>query len=143
MRSNLILGMCFLFLVQYFAELQWLQLVVVGIALLAFLSCALYPDRFPRIIGVSMMGIGIVVEWSKGTGIEGISEGIFTILPLLCLITIAPLLSIPLKLGGFFESVSRLLHHLLHHPKKLYSGITWDVVRAKSHFKLRCSPNYS
>lgn len=29
-----------------------------------------------------------------------------------------------MKLGGFFESVSRLLNNLLNRPKQLYSGIT-------------------
>lgn len=110
MRSNLILGMCSLFLIQYFAQFHWLQLVVVGVALLAFFSSAVNADRFPRLIGIFMMGIGILLEWNKGTGIDGISEGIFTILPLLCLITLAPLLSIPMRLGGYFDSVSRLLH---------------------------------
>lgn len=124
MRSYLILGMCTLFLVQYFVDVQWLQFVVVLLALLAFIGSATKANLFPRIIGLLMMGIGIVLEWSKGTGVEGISDGIFIILPLLSLITLTPLISIPLKLGGFFESVSRLLHNLLNRPKKLYSGVT-------------------
>ena len=91
---------------------------------IAFLGSASYADRFPRLLGILMMGIGIIIEWSKGTGLEGISEGIFLILPLLSLITLAPLLSIPLKHEGYFGSVSHLLHHLLNKPKKLYAGIT-------------------
>jgi hypothetical protein len=71
-----------------------------------------------------MMSAGIIIEWRKGTGIDGISDGIFLILPLLSLITLAPLLSIPLRLGGYFGSVSHMLHNLLHKPKKLYAGIT-------------------
>ncbi|WP_338450368.1 hypothetical protein R4Z09_30595 [Niallia oryzisoli] len=124
MRSYLILGMCTLFLIQYFANQTWLQYVVVSLSLLAFIGSAGKADRFPRILGLVMMGAGIIIEWNKGTGFAGISEGIFWILPLLSLITLAPLLAIPLRLGGYFESVSRLLHNLLHHPQKLYAGIT-------------------
>ncbi|WP_223587973.1 hypothetical protein [Neobacillus bataviensis] len=124
MRSYLILGMCALFLVQYFIEVQWLQYVVVALSLFAFLGSAFKADRFPRVLGLIMMAGGIIIEWNKGTGVNGISEGIFLILPLLSLITLAPLLSIPLRLGGYFESVSVLLHNLLHQPIKLYAGIT-------------------
>jgi len=124
MRSYLILGMCTLFIIQYFLDVVWLQYAVVLLSLLAFLGSAGHADRFPRILGLVMMCAGIIIEWSKGTGVAGISEGIFLILPLLSLITLAPLLAIPLKLGGYFESVSRLLHNLLHHPQKLYAGIT-------------------
>jgi hypothetical protein len=124
MRSYLILAMCGLFLVQYFAQIQWLQYVVVLLSLLAFLGSALKADRFPRWLGIIMMTAGVTIEWNKGTGIAGISDGIFLILPLLSLITLAPLLSIPLKLGGSFQSIHILLGNLLHQPKKLYAGIT-------------------
>ncbi|MBB6443994.1 hypothetical protein [Bacillus benzoevorans] len=116
--------MCFLFLVQYFAQFQWLQYLVVIMALFAFIGSILNANRMPGILGLVMMGVGIGVELLKGTGFSGISEGIFLILPLLCLITLAPLLSIPLKIGGFFKSVSHLLHNLLSQPKKMYAGIT-------------------
>src|SRR4051812_43592647 len=43
---------------------------------------------------------------------------------MLCLITLAPLLSIPLRLSGYFEAVASLQRNLLHQPKKLYGGIT-------------------
>lgn len=124
MRSIIILGMCSLFLIQYFAQLEWLGYAVVVLSLLAFLGSAGKADRFPRILGIIMMGTGLIVELSKGTGFQGISEGIFMILPLISLITLAPLLSIPLKLGGYFQSVSRLLYHVLNQPKKLFAGIT-------------------
>jgi hypothetical protein len=124
MRSYLIFGMSVLFLIHYFFEIQWLQYSLVIVALLAFFGSITKADRFPRIVGLLMMGVGIIVEWNKGTGIDGISEGIILILPLLCLLTLVPLLSIPLRLGGFFESISLLLHHLLHQPKKLFTGIT-------------------
>jgi hypothetical protein len=124
MRSYLILGMCVIFLIQYFVDSQWLQYLVVVMSLIAFMGSTLKADPFPRWLGIIMMGIGVILEFQKGTGVEGISDGIFTILPLLCLITLAPLLSLPLKLGGSFEAVSALLTNLLDQPKKLYAGIT-------------------
>jgi hypothetical protein len=116
--------MCVLFLIQYFLDLKWLEYVVVGFAILSFITSAARAIGFPRWIGIIMMTTGMILEISKGTGLEGISEGILLILPLLCLVTLAPLLSIPLKLGGYFESVDSLLRNLLHHPKRLFAGIT-------------------
>jgi hypothetical protein len=123
MRSYLILGMSILFLIHYFLETQWLQYSLVIVSFIAFFGSVTKADRFPRIIGMIMMGLGIIIEWNKGTGMAGISEGIILILPLLSLLTLVPLLSIPLRLGGYFESISLLLHHLLHQPKKLFAGI--------------------
>ncbi|MEH7250270.1 TRAP transporter large permease subunit [Neobacillus niacini] len=124
MRSYLIIGMCVIFLIQYFLKLQWLEYTVVTLSLLAFLGSTLKADKFPRWLGIIMMTAGLLIEWNKDTGIEGISEGIFLILPLLSLITLSPLLSIPLRLGGYFNSISVLLRNLLLHPKKLYAGIS-------------------
>jgi hypothetical protein len=124
LRSYLILGMSILFLIHYFLEIQWLQYTLVIVSLIAFFGSVTKADRFPRIVGLIMMVVGIIVEWSKGTGIDGISEGIILILPLLSLLTLVPLLSIPLRIGGYFESISHLLHHFLRQPKKLFAGIT-------------------
>lgn len=124
MRSYLILGMCGLFLIQYFVHSHWLQYLVIAMSLLAFTVSAIKASSFPRWLGILMMGTGVILEFNKGTGLEGISQGILLILPLICLVTLAPLLSLPLRLGGYFEAVASLLHNLLHQPKKLYAGIT-------------------
>lgn len=124
MRSYLILGMCLLFLVQYFVQMVWLQYVVVTLSMVAFFSSVKLADRIPRILGILMMCSGIFIEWNKGTGIRGIGDGIFLILPLLSLIILVPLISVPLRVGGWFHSISLLLQNLLHRPRKLYVGIT-------------------
>lgn len=124
MRSYLILTMCGLFLMQYFFPYQWLQYLVVAIVLAVFTGSATKADPFPRWLGIFMMTIGILLEINKGGGVQGISEGILLILPLICLITLAPLLSLPLRLSGYFEAVDSLLRNLVHHPRKLFAGIT-------------------
>ncbi|WP_217223562.1 TRAP transporter large permease subunit [Desertibacillus haloalkaliphilus] len=124
MRSYLILLMCFVFLVQYFLNLLWLHYIVVLLALLAFIASAKNASGFPRVIGLIMMTTGVMLEFNKGSAIEGVSQGIVLILPLLCLITLAPLLSLPLKLGGYFDAVEALLRNLLHRPRRLFAGIT-------------------
>jgi hypothetical protein len=119
--------MCVLFLIYYFVQNIWLGYFVVLLAITSFIASAMNAKGFPRIIGILMMATGIILEIYKGTGAEGISQGILMILPLLCLVTLAPLLSIPLKLGGYFESIDSLLRNLLHHPRQLFAGITTSL----------------
>lgn len=124
MRSYLILTMCGLFLIQYFFSYPWLQYLVVAVVLAVFMGSATKADPFPRWLGIFMMTIGILLEFHKGGGLQGISKGILLILPLISLITLAPLLSLPLRLSGYFEAVDSLLRNLVHHPRKLFAGIT-------------------
>ena len=49
----------------------------VSLSLTAFLVSASYADRVPRLLGILMMGVGIIIELNKGKGLGGISEGIF------------------------------------------------------------------
>jgi Tripartite ATP-independent periplasmic transporter, DctM component len=127
LRSYLILSMCILFLSYYFVQSVWLGYLVVVLAITSFIASAVKARGFPRIIAMLMLGMGIILEFYKGTGAEGISQGILMILPLLCLVTLAPLLSIPLKLGGYFEAIDSLLRNLLHHPRRLFAGITTSL----------------
>lgn len=124
MRSYLILGMCGLFLIQYFVHAQWLEYLVICMALAAFMGSAAQANAIPRWFGICMLIAGIVLEFQKGRGIDGVSEGISMNLPLLTLVILVPLLSIPLKLGGYFDAIDTLLQGLLHHPRKLFAGIT-------------------
>lgn len=124
MRSFLILGMCILFLFQYFVQIDWLQVVVVSLSLVAFIFSARHASPMIRLLGIIMMSAGMVIQWNKGTGINGIGDGIFLTLPLISLIVLVPLISIPLKHGGWFRSISLFLHNLMHQPRKLYAGIT-------------------
>jgi hypothetical protein len=127
MRSYLIILMCVLFLIQYFLQLYWLESLVVFLVLLAFIASATRSSGFPRVISIFMMVVGLMLEFQKGSGLEGISQGILLILPLLCLVTLSPLLSVPLKLEGYFEAVNALLRNLIHYPRKLFAGITTSL----------------
>lgn len=124
MRSYLILAMCGLFLIQYFVQLPWLENVVILITLAAFAGSIPKAAPLARWFGVSMLIIGIIVELSKGIGIEGIRRSISMNLPLLTLMVLVPLLALPLKLGGYFEAIDTLLRRLKHQPRKLFAGIT-------------------
>jgi hypothetical protein len=124
MRSYLILVMCGLSLIQYFAQSQSLGYLLLIMALAAFVGSVTKAHLMPRWFGSIMLGLGMILEFKKGAGIEGIAQGVLTNLPLLTLIIMVPLLSLPLKLGGYYDAIDAMLRGLKHHPRKLFLGIT-------------------
>ncbi|RXT13714.1 hypothetical protein [Ammoniphilus sp. CFH 90114] len=124
MRVYFILMMCGVFLVNYFLRIEWLEYLVVAMVFAAFASSSLIAKGFPRLLGLGMMATGVFLEFYKGSGIEGVSQGLLLVLPLLCLIVLAPLIALPLRVGGYFAAIDSLLRNLLHHPKKFFAGIT-------------------
>ncbi|MEW9674355.1 hypothetical protein [Ammoniphilus sp. 3BR4] len=124
MRSYFILVMCFLFLIQYFVGSQGLQYFLATFALIAFLGSITLARPTPRFFSILMFLAGIVFTILKGDGVEAAVQGITANLPLLTLLVFVPLLSIPLKMGGFFDSILSYLKQYQHHPRKLFLGIT-------------------
>lgn len=124
MKSNFILGMCLLFLVQYFVRSEWLQLILAVCAVIAFMGSVARARTVPRIFSVLMFASGIALTAWKGQGIEAAAQGIVSNLPLLTLLVLVPLLSIPIKMGGFFDSILAYLKRYRNSPRKMFMGIT-------------------
>ncbi|MFC3344510.1 hypothetical protein [Paenibacillus abyssi] len=124
MRSYFILLMCLLFLIQYFVPSDWLLFLLAVFAAVAFFGSITLARTTPRIFSLIMFAAGIVLTWLKGEGLEAAAQGITSNLPLLTLIVLVPLLSIPFKMGGFFDSILVYLRRLHNSPIKLFTGIT-------------------
>ncbi|MCY9659857.1 hypothetical protein P5G65_16615 [Paenibacillus chondroitinus] len=124
MRSNFILGMCLLFLIQYFVHFQSFQYILAIMATIAFLGSVTLAKKVPRFFSVFMFAAGLALNYTKGQGIGAAAEGITANLSLLTLLVLVPLLSIPLKMGGFFESILLYLKRYQNHPRKMFMGIS-------------------
>ncbi|RXT07967.1 hypothetical protein EIZ39_11160 [Ammoniphilus sp. CFH 90114] len=116
--------MCLLFLVQYFVGSQVLEYVLAICAIIAFLGSITLARATPRFFSLLMFLAAIVFTILKGDGIEEAVNGITANLPLLTLLVLVPLLSIPLKMGGFFDSILIYLKQFRNHPRKMFMGIT-------------------
>ena len=135
MRSYLIIGMCVLFLVQYFLNMQWLEYTVVALSILAFLGSAFKADKFPRLLGIFMMTVGLVIEWNKGTGISGISQGIFLILPLISLIDTCSITFDSTKAGRLFPFNFGFIKEFITSAQEVVCRYYWDFVFSHPDFK--------
>jgi MFS family permease len=124
MRSYFILAMCFLFLFQYFGHFHWLQFILAVFAAIAFLGSISLARTAPRIFSILMFTAAVALTFIKGQGIDALVTGITSNLPLLTLLVLVPLLSIPLKMGGFFDSILLHLKQYQNHPRKMFTRIT-------------------
>ncbi|AJY77340.1 hypothetical protein [Paenibacillus beijingensis] len=124
MRSYFILSICFLFLVQYFVQAPWLQLLLAAAAIIAFIGSITLARTVPRIFSALMFAAGIVFTVLKGQDLNAAATAINSNLPLLTLLVLVPLLSIPFKLGGYFDSILVYLQRLNNSPRKMFMGIT-------------------
>lgn len=124
MRSNFILVMCFLFLLQYFMQTEWLPYILALFAIVAFAGSIALAKRTPRFFSILMFAAGVVLTYAKGEGLEAAVKGVTANLSLLTLLVLVPLLSIPLKMGGFFDSILVYLKRYKNHPRKMFAGIT-------------------
>ncbi|MGO4886637.1 hypothetical protein ACJ2A9_02675 [Anaerobacillus sp. MEB173] len=124
MKSYLILAMCFLFLIQYFVQSQSLQIMLAIIALIAFSASITLAKTIPRTMSILMFIGGIIFTLLKGQGIMEMITGITANIPLLTLLVLVPLISIPFKMGGFFDSIIDYLQRYKNSPKRLFMGIS-------------------
>ncbi|MDF2960487.1 MAG: hypothetical protein K0S39_2222 [Paenibacillus sp.] len=124
MRSYFILGMCSLFLIQYFVQSDWLQYILAIFAVIAFFGSIALARKVPKVFSILMFTAGVVLTGLKGEGIDAAAQGVTSNIPLLTLLVLVPLLSIPFKLGGFFDSILLYLRRFRNNPGNLFTGIS-------------------
>ncbi|MGP4079079.1 hypothetical protein ACTWQL_04125 [Pseudalkalibacillus sp. R45] len=124
MKSNLILAMCFVYFVNFFVHSFNFQIFLAGLSVVIFLLSLQHSNSTPRIFSVLMFISGIIFYISKGVGLDGFVNGVTTNLPILILVMLVPLISIPLKIGGYFNTVRFYLEKMMASKKKLFGSIS-------------------
>jgi hypothetical protein len=123
-KSWLILSLCFIYLVQFLIGFVWLNTVLSLLSLGVFALCIIRAKRLTRFYGIAMMLGGLVLMVFKGQDTAIIMQGILANLPLLSLIVLVPLLSIPLRIGGFLDSIHYYLERISLDSRKLFTSIS-------------------
>lgn len=125
LKSNLILGMCLFYIINFFVDYETFVLFLSFFCLLVFLVCVGSAKSTPRYFSIAMLIIGIVLNFLKGDGLTGTMNGIITNLPLLTLVILVPLLSIPLKIGGYFKSIRYFMEQMKTDQRKVFGSISF------------------
>lgn len=123
-KSLLILSMCGLYIFNFFVNHEFLTLVLASLTLLVFLNSIVSARKFPRLFSIFMFLAGFIIIILKGGGLLTIANGILMNLPLLTLIILAPLISIPIKAGGYFQSIHYFLEKMASNARLMFASIS-------------------
>lgn len=123
-RSILIIGIITLYLIHFFFPLELFQWILFSFSFSAFCLSIVHLNKIPMLIGsaLSLSGAFIIVFF--GYGYKELIDGFLMNLPILCLFLIVPLISIPLKSGGYFDGVQSIMQKSATYPKRIFLLIT-------------------
>ncbi|WP_158555821.1 hypothetical protein [Peribacillus glennii] len=123
-KNLFILSMCIAYLINFFMKWNIFSYYIVSLSIVVFLICLEAAKTLPRLFSIMMLLSGIVLNIFKGDVMEGTANGLLVNLPLLCLVILVPLLSIPFKIGGYFHSIHFYMERMAHDLKTMFGTIT-------------------
>jgi hypothetical protein len=124
LRFSLIMSMCFLYIVEAFAPNVYIGLVFNIVATAVFLLFLPLLVWKGRIFTLTLFTAGGIIHYAVGdTGFD-LVQGITQNMPLLSILILAPLLSVPLRREGILDSVILYLNELKNNPRKTFYGIS-------------------
>jgi hypothetical protein len=123
LKGTFILLMCLAYLLHFFIDSAISLYTTFVMCLIVFLICIKESNSLPRYFSITMLGLGLWLNISEGS-LYGIVTGLQSNLPLLSLIVLVPMLSIPLKSEGYFQSVQHYLEKWSSDNRKIFGSIS-------------------
>ena len=105
LRFTLIMSMCFIYMVHTYYATPFTATIFPIISVLVYIVVVLKMDKRARKFTLTLFIVGIVVHFMNGNRGFELFEGITQNLPLLAILILAPLISIPLKREGIIDTV--------------------------------------
>lgn len=127
MRSNLILLMCVTYLVSYFLHFDWLQWFLGALTIIVFVGSLGGAKTAPRAFSLVMFSAAAILVMGREKGMEEMFANVSVNLSLLTLVTLVPLMAIPLRTGGFFPAIHYTIAKWTADPRKLFGGMALFV----------------
>ncbi|SFJ49217.1 hypothetical protein SAMN04487936_102388 [Halobacillus dabanensis] len=117
--------MCLFYLIYFFFPFPALFYVLSGFCLAVYFSSVLNVKGVARFITLTLFLLALLINWNtKDAPFEIGLEGIQQNLPLLALISLVPMLSIPLKAGGYFHSIKHFMRKWEDQPRLAFFGLS-------------------
>ncbi|WP_047152087.1 hypothetical protein [Aneurinibacillus tyrosinisolvens] len=126
-KGWLILAMCLVYLLYFFLDSYIVKQLLVVMAIVVFITSLLTAKTVPRYFSMVMFILGVAFNLLKENSWEEIMNGITSNLPLLTLVILVPLLSIPLKIGGYFGSIHYYMERLGKLPQRMFASISFFI----------------
>ncbi|MGK7379681.1 hypothetical protein ACSFXN_17835 [Planococcus sp. 1R117A] len=123
-RFTLLLSMCFLYILSSFVASSMLQNLYVLLAVTVFILFWLLLDKNPKIFTAVLLLFGMGIHYSTSGGGMVLFQGITQNMPLLSILILAPLLSVPLKREGVIGSTVSYLDKLKSNQRNFFYGLS-------------------
>ena len=124
-KSNLLILVLLLYFSNVFIGNDYSNVLLSILAFLLLLVVLPTSKSVTKIMGISLLAIGLIISlfMNHSTLIESV-QGIQLNLPLLILILMAPLLSIPLKNGTYLDTPIAYIEQVKEKPRQLFLSIS-------------------
>lgn len=119
--------MCGVYITYAISGFSFLLPILALITLLVFALCLSHAKFYPKIVGSFMFVTGILILVKTKKNVLDIFEGIITNVPLITMLMLVLLISIPIKLGKYFNHIYYLLKILSKKDKTLFSIVSFSV----------------
>lgn len=123
-KGNLFLLLCLCYVVDFFAESESVTLLTAAAVLASFVLGLFGVRRFYGIMGLVMASSAVWLTLRKGGGLDDIAHNVVTNLPLISLLIVVPLLSIPFREEGYFASVKALIRSWTTNAGRIFAAIS-------------------
>ncbi|MEH7389386.1 hypothetical protein [Bacillus sp. JJ1474] len=120
----LTLSLLLLFVISNFAAVPQLDFVIGGLTLLVILVCLPYCTKLNKIIGGVMISISFFIIIINQYTLTEMTIAISKNLPLMSLIVLVPILSIPIILGNYQRNIMDLAVKFAKKPQQIYFFIS-------------------
>ncbi|RAZ81143.1 hypothetical protein [Planococcus halotolerans] len=128
LRFALILTMCFLYIIDAFIASGTVSIFYSILTVIVFFTSWLLLEKKSKIFTLSLLIIGMIIHYSaNGRGLA-LFQGITQNMPLLAILILAPLLSVPLKREGIIGSTVSYLDELKNNPRNIFYGLSSVMV---------------
>lgn len=128
LRFVLILTMCFLYILNSFFDNEALYVFYNLLAIGVFFSIWTLLEKNAKIFTFTLIGLGVAINYAFTGEAFAIFQGITRNMPLLAILILAPLLSIPLKREGIIDSTVSYLDGLKSNPRNIFYGLSSVMV---------------
>src|SRR5699024_2895355 len=115
--------MCLLYIIQSIYSVEFIDIMFILISILAFQQAFSKLDKRNRIFTGVLFLTGIIINFIYGYRGLGLFDGITQNLPLLAIILLAPLISLPLRGEGVITTVIHKVSEDRDDDRKILNGV--------------------
>ncbi|MDQ0253302.1 hypothetical protein J2S74_000674 [Evansella vedderi] len=123
-RSTIIIGLIINYLAYFFFPVNVLQWSLFVLSIFAFGMSIIRVSKVPMVIGLVLSLTGTFIILVFDYGLQELINGFLMNLPILSLFLLVPLISIPLKSGGYFNGIQGIMYQWAKYPKKIFFIVT-------------------